>query len=80
MSCSIKSPAVLGFILATPLLAAPALSALAPKTMPGPEHYRATNFAKPQALVSPATPALSTRETDGLGGNDSECNRGCVDH
>ena len=81
MNVSIKAPAVIFcLVMAIPLLATPALASPPPKKTPGLEHSKVTNFAQAQALVSPATPALSTLETDGLGRNDSECNLGCVDH
>jgi hypothetical protein len=81
MSVSIKAPAVVFcLVLVIPLLAAPALSASAPKTMPAPGRYKISDFVKAQAFVDPLRPARSTLPSDGLGRDDSECNMGCVDH
>jgi hypothetical protein len=86
----------LGFILAIPLFALPALGAPAHETGHKPAHHRAADFAKARALVN-SPPVLIPEavlplgaeyhgqqrplpETDGLSRADDECNFGCIDH
>jgi hypothetical protein len=80
MNASLKAPLTLGFILAIPLFAIPAHSAPVHKTGHQPAHDRVADFAKANALVSPAAPVARSRETDGLSRNDEDCNMGCIDH
>jgi hypothetical protein len=80
MNASHGAPAALGFILAIPLLALPALGAPAHETRQKPAHHRVADFANARALVSPAAPVLQAPETDGLSRKDEECNFGCIDH
>ncbi len=80
MSVSFKAPMALGFILAIPLFAVPALGA--PTHLEGskPAHHRVADFAQATAYVSPVTPIAQAPETDGLSRKDDECNFGCIDH
>jgi hypothetical protein len=95
MNACFRASTALGFFLAVPQVALPALSASANETEHKPAHHRVVAFAKARALVSPApalAPAavlppgletheqLSTPETDGLSRKDEECNFGCIDH
>jgi hypothetical protein len=80
MSVSIKAPMALGFLLAIPLFAPPALGASARETGPKPAHHRGADFANARALVNPETPVLQAPETDGLSRKDEECKFGCIDH
>jgi hypothetical protein len=85
----------LGFFLAVPHFALPALGAPTNETGHKSAHHRVVAFAKARALVGPAPVLipevvlppgleahgqLSTPEPDGLGRNDEDCNMGCVDH
>jgi hypothetical protein len=80
MNVSLKTAMAVGFILAVPLFAAPALGAETRESEYKPSRYRAAEFAKAQAFVTTPMPILRALETDGLGRNDEECNMGCVDH
>ncbi len=80
MSVSFKAPKALGFVLAIPLFAVPALGA--PTHLEGskPAHHRVADFTQATAYVSLVTPTAQAPETDGLSRKDDECNFGCVDH
>ena len=81
MSVSIKAPMPLGFPLAIPLFALPALGAPAHVGVSKPAHHRAADFAQATAYVSPVTPVLRAPQTDGLSRNAEECSRGgCIDN
>jgi hypothetical protein len=80
MNASHGAPAALGFILAIPLFALPALGAPAHDRGYQPAHQRAADFADAKAYASPRTPVSQAPETDGLSRNDEECNFGCIDH
>ena len=80
MNASHGAPAALGFILAIPLFALPALAAPVHDTGYQPAHQRAADFAEARAYVRPAAPVAPAPETDGLSRNDEECNYGCIDH
>jgi hypothetical protein len=95
MNACFRASMALGFFLAIPQIAFPALGAPTNGTGHKPAHHRVVAFAKARALVSPAPvlipaavlpPGLethgrpSTPEADGLGRNDEDCNMGCVDH
>jgi hypothetical protein len=81
MSVSIKAPMALGFLLAIPLFALPALGAPAHVGGSRPAHYRVADFAKATALVKTAAPVAEDHRTDGLSRNDEDCSRGgCIDH
>ena len=80
MSASFKALRVVGFILAIPLFAAPALGFTAHVEGSKPAHHRVADFAKARAYVSPVTPVAQAPETDGLSRKDDECNFGCIDH
>jgi hypothetical protein len=56
MSVSFKVATALGFILAIPLFAVPALGAPAHETGYRPAHHRVAEFAAATALVKPAAP------------------------
>lgn len=96
MNACFRASMALGFLLAVPPVAFPALSASATETGHQPAHHRAAAFAKASALVS-RPPVLIPEavlplgaeyhgqqrplpETDGLGRNDEQCNFGCIDH
>ena len=79
MNASPKVSMALGFILAFPLFALPALGASAPEVDQMQADHRVADIAKAKALVRPATRALDAR-TDGLSRNDEDCNMGCIDH
>jgi hypothetical protein len=80
MNASLRPQMALGFFLAVPLFALPALGAATHKAGHKPTHYQIADFARAKALVSPATPVLRERETDGLSRDAEDCNRGCIDH
>jgi hypothetical protein len=96
MNASLRAPTALGFILAIPLFALPALSAPTHETGHKPTHHRAADFAKARALVSPPPVLIpeavlppepenhsrltTAPETDGLSRKDEECSFGCIDH
>jgi hypothetical protein len=95
MNACFRASMALGFFLAIPQVALPALSAPANETGHKPAHHRVVAFAKARALVSRApvlVPAavlpreleihgpLWTPEPDGLSHNDEECVFGCIDH
>jgi hypothetical protein len=71
----------LGFILAIPLFALPALGAPAHETEHKPAHHRVADFAAAMALVNPAALVADAHKTDGLSRKDEDCSRGgCIDH
>ena len=95
MNACFRASMALGFFLAIPQVAFPALGAPVNETGHQPAHHRVAAFAKAKALVSPAPilvpptvlppgpethGRLWTPEPDGLGRNDEDCNMGCVDH
>ena len=81
MSVSFKAPMALGFILAVPLFAVPALGAPAHETGYRPAHHRVADFAAATALAKPAAPVAEEHKTDGLSRKDEDCSRGgCIDH
>ena len=80
MSASIKAPMALGFLLAIPLFAVPALGAPAHLERSKRAHHRVADFTQATAYVSPVTPIAQAPETDGLSRKDDECNFGCIDH
>ena len=83
MNVSIKTATALGFILAVPLFAFPALGAPAHKAGHKTAHHRVADFAKARALVSPKSyvPAPRKPETDGLSRNPDDCAKyGCIDN
>jgi hypothetical protein len=80
MSVSFKGPMALGFLLAIPLFALPALGAPAHDTGDKPAQHRIADFANASAFVNLETSTMAARETDGLGRKHEECNMGCVDH
>jgi hypothetical protein len=80
MSVSFKIPMALGFLLAIPLFALPALGAPAQETGHKPAQHHIADFAEATAYISPVNPAAREAETDGLSREDKECNFGCVDH
>ncbi|MBV9289538.1 MAG: hypothetical protein JO288_17275 [Hyphomicrobiales bacterium] len=80
MNASLKAKTALGFLVAMPLFALPALGASAPEVRHNPAHHLVAEFAKARALASPLAPAGSVRETDGLSRNVEECNMGCIDN
>ena len=81
MRVSFKVATALGFILAIPLFAAPALGAPAHQSGYRPAHRRVADFAAATALVKPAAPVAEEHRTDGLSRKDEDCSRGgCIDH
>jgi len=80
MNAPLRAPMALGFILAVPLFALPALGASAPEVKHRPAHHRVADFAKARALMNPAAPAQREPETDGLSRNVEDCNMGCIDN
>jgi len=84
MNASIRALTAIGFILAIPLFAIPALGA-SPAHEEGHKtaHHRVADFAKARALVSPGSdvPAPREPETDGLSRNPDDCAKyGCIDN
>jgi hypothetical protein len=80
MSVSFKVATALGFILAIPLFAVPALGAPAHQSGYRPAHRRVEDFAAATALVKPAAPVAEEHKTDGLSRKDEDCSRGgCID-
>ena len=81
MNASHGAPTALGFILAMPLFALPALGASAHDTGCKPAHHRATDFPAATALINPAAPVVDAHKTDGLSRENEDCSRGgCLDH
>jgi hypothetical protein len=83
MNASLRAPMALGFILAVPLFALPALSASGPEVKYNhrvSHNHRVAHIAKAEALVSLAAPVPREPETDGLSRNDEDCNMACIDH
>jgi hypothetical protein len=83
MKTHLKTPMALGFILALPLFARPALGAPAHDAGHRPAHHRIADSAKARALVSLGSyvPAPRKPETDGLSRNPDDCAKyGCIDN
>jgi len=83
MNASIRTLTGIGFILAIPLFAIPALGAPAHEAGHKTAHHRVADFAKARALVSPGSyvPAPRKPETDGLSRNPDDCAKyGCIDN
>jgi hypothetical protein len=81
MNASNGAPTALGFILAIPLFALPALGAPAHETGHEPTHHRKADLPAATALASPAAPVADAHKTDGLSRKDEDCSRGgCIDH
>jgi hypothetical protein len=80
MNVSLKTAMAVGFILAAPLFAVPALGAPPRELEHKSSRYQTADFANAQAFVTPPMPILRALETDGLSRNDEECNVGCLDH
>jgi hypothetical protein len=81
VNASHRAPTALGFILAIPLFALPALGDPPHETGHKPAHHRATGFGAATALVNPAAPVADAHKTDDLSRKDEDCSRGgCIDH
>ena len=84
MNASIRALTGIGFILAIPLFAIPALGASsAHEEGHHTAHHRVADFANVRALVTPGSyvPAARKPETDGLSRNPDDCAKyGCIDN
>jgi hypothetical protein len=81
MNASLKAPMSLGFILAIPLFALPALGAPTHEATQKPAHHQMSDFTVASGCARcGAEPVAQAPETDGLSRKDEECNMGCIDH
>ena len=80
MNRSLGASMALGCILTIPLFAFSAPGGAAPAMEQWARHHHVGDFAKAKAFVSPAPPALSKPETDGLSRDPNDCKFGCIDN
>jgi hypothetical protein len=83
MNASIRAATAIGFILAIPLFAIPALSAPALEKEQKAAHLRVADFAKARAVAIPGSNSTSPQKPgiDGLSRDPGDCAKyGCIDN